>query len=407
MAESLSLRDQLEASYAELSTDETPADGASANQAPAAGAGETASAEPPAEAPKNIPADAGSAAEAAAERDAQGRFKAKEAEGATAQPPAETNTETAKPEGEGPQTEATRPPPSLPAAIKAKFGSLDPDVQSAFVALEGSVQQAKAEWGAKGQRLNRYDEIIGPHADRWRLAGLDEFSGVQSLIAAQSLLDRNPLDGILHIARSYNLTPAHIAQAFGLSQANGQSQGVEGQQAPTGAPDFQAALQQALNPVVQQVQTLQQQIAQERQASQAASIDSFAKQIAEFAGKPENLYWDNVQDDVVPIATRLAGNGPVTMDHVAKAYEAAIWSNPEIRPLVMKAQADAAANDERRKSEEARKAAEVAARTKAQSANRAAGSVTGSPAPGSAPPKPAYGSVREAALAAIQELSGT
>lgn len=411
MADNISVRDSLQAAHDELSADlgadPTPANVADdgSSRAQAAPAGET----PAAEAASGEAAPIDQAAADAA-RDEKGRFKAKTdtpaAEGAQAAVPlAAPVSETATPAGQEPQPEAIRVPPSLPAAIKAKFASLDPDVREAFVALEGSVQTAKAEWGKKGERLNRFDEIIGPRLPRWQMAGVDEFQGIQMLLAAQDILDRDPVQGLVQVARSYGVTPAHLAQAFGL-QVNGQTPGAEGQQAPTGAPDIQAVLQSALSPVLTQVQTLTQRLDQTAQQSQAAEVTRLANQIQEFAAKPENMYFDNVSDEVVLRARQLAGDGPVTMDMVAKAYESAIWADPSIRPHLLKSSADAEAKETARKADEARKATEQAARDKARSAGHASGSVTGSPAPGSGAPKVAYGSVREAALAAIEELNG-
>lgn len=350
-----------------------------------------ASTEPPAGAP---------------ERDESGRFKPKTdippAEGAAqAAPVAEANTETAKPAGQEPQPEAIRVPPSLPAAVKAKFANLDPDVRDAFVTLEDSVQKAKAEWGGKGQRLNRFDEVIGPHLPRWQMAGLDEISGIQSLLAAQTLLDQNPVNGLVQIARSYGLTPAHLAQAFGLSQASAPNQGAEGQQAPTGSPDFSAALQQHLSPLVTQVQTLQQQLSQSQQAGEAAKLAEAQSTIEAFAADPKNMYFHNVQDAVYRMisADRQAG-GSMTLQ---QAYDGAVWADPTIRPHLLADQAKATAAEQARAAAEATKAAEKAQRDKAEAARKAGGSVTGSPTPGAQAPAGAPGSVRDQLRSAMQE----
>lgn len=414
MAESLSLREQLQAAHDELSAEpiDTTATLVSETAAPAEPVEPVAAAAPEPVGGKTSPADpqAQAAHDELRPRGPDGKFLPKTdtqaAEGAqAAAPPAAPNPETATPAAAEPQSaETTRIPPSLPAAIKAKFASLDPDVRQAFVALEDSVQTAKAEWGTKGQRLNRFEEIISPHLPRWEMNGLDAFTGIQSLIAAQSLLDRNPVDGLVQIARSYGLTPAHLAQAFGLPQANGQQPGPEGGYAPTANPDIQAVLQSALSPVMSQVQTLQQQIAREREASQAAQLAEAQRQVEAFASDPANMYFHNVQDAVADLISLARQSGQDLS--LKEAYERAVWADPTIRPHLMKAQADAVAAESARAADEAKKAAEAAQRAKAQSAQRAAGSVTGSPAPGSAPSAGAQGSVRESLMAAMQEHSG-
>jgi hypothetical protein len=409
MSEARSLRDELQASMDTLSAE--PEVGAAPAPAP-----EPAPIDPPAASAEPAPAAEPAKADAddGKRRGPDGKFLPKtdtpptaESAPAAAAPPAgeQPQPETAKPASTEPAPQTTRVPPSLPAAIKAKFGNLDPDVQQAFVALEETVQTAKAEWTQKGQRLNRYDEIIGPHADRWRVAGMDEFSGIQSLIAAQSLLDRNPVDGIGHIARSYGLSPAQLAQAFGLTQTSAPPPGQEGQPAPTANPDFQAALQTAVAPLVSELQTLKQGFTQTQQAAEAAELQSLASRIIAFSEKPENLYYGNVEGTLLDTLKAMRSQGqPITDQAISEAYDRAIWSDPTIRPLLLQSQADAQVAEKARKEAEAAKQAEAAARAKAQEAARAAGSVTGSPAPGSQlPGGGSSGNLREDLKAAWQQ----
>jgi hypothetical protein len=384
----MDLREQLKAAMSgEVNAPEpneaiTPAEGAEA------------AAPPVSEAPESqTEAKAPETDTKALERDESGRFKAKNteaqagAETATPEPPKEP--ESAKPEEKGPQTEATRIPPSLPAAVKAQWADLKPEVQQAFSKLEETVQTAKAEWGKKGERLNRYDEIVGPHLDRWRMAGLDEFAGVQTLIAAQNILERNPVDGLVHIARSYGVHPQQLAQAFGLTQANGAQPGAEGQPAPTAAPDLTPVLQ----PVLQQVQTLQQQLQQLRQGSEHEKLTQAQAEVTAFANDPANLYFENVR----PVVAKLLETGQAST--LKDAYEQAIWASPEIRPLLLAAQTAEAARAAQ--AETTRKAQEQEQRAKAQAAAKAAGSVTGAPAPGATAPGPgSTGNLREDLLAA-------
>lgn len=355
----MDLREQLEAAVAE----HTPADApAAAVAAPEPIVVETApvAAEPPVAAEEPA-ANAG--------RDEKGRFAPKAAqEGAelAAPEPPKPVSETEKPAGEGPQTEATRIPPSLSAAVKSQWQELPQTVRDEFARLEDTFQKGKAEWGTKGQRLNRFDEILGPHKDKWAFAGLDEFSGVQTLLAAQNILERNPVEGLVHIARSYSVSPQQLAQALGLSQASAPQLGSEGPTAPTAQPDLSAALQQHLQPVLQRFQTLETQLTQQSQASEAAQRAEAQATVDAFRNDPKNLYFENVRSDVA----RLIETGAAAT--ISDAYDMAIWASSEIRPLLLKAQ----------QAEQAKAAAEERDRAKAVKAQAAAGSVTGSPAPG-------------------------
>jgi hypothetical protein len=330
-------------------------------------------------------------ATAGQERDENGRFKPKAAqepaEGAqAATPPAAQVQETAATAEPEPQPGTIRVPHALPAPLKAEFGELPEKWREAFVKQEDSIKAFKDEQAPKAARLNRYDEIIGPHLDKWRFAGLDEFSGIQTLIAAQNILERNPIEGLVHIARSYGVHPQQIAQALGLPQAH-QTTGAEGYPAPPAAPDLNAALQ----PFLQRVQTLEQRLQQESQRTEAEKLASAQAEVAQFASRPENMYFENVKHDV---AKRLEAG---TADTLADAYEQAIWASKEIRPLLIKQQQTGAG-----------KPAPDAARTKADAAKQASGSVTGAPTPGAQAPKSgSNGSIRADIEAAMRQISAT
>lgn len=380
MSEAPSIRESLTSAMDALSAgvnDPAPAPTAApVAEAPAATAPEPVAAAEPAPA-------------AGQPRDPSGKFAAKtpdapaEAGAAAAAPPpaATQQPEPAAPAQPEPQSEAIRVPPSLPAAVKAKFADLDPDVQSAFAKLEESVQTAKAEWGRKGERLNRYDEILGPRLERWRISGLDEFSGIQALLAAQDYLERNPAEGLAHIARSYGVDLRSLA-----GNAVQQQTGMEAQR-PTIAPELQTVLQ----PLVQQVQALQQQLQVTQQQSEQQKLTEAQAEVQAFANDPKNIYFENVRGQVAAILQ--AGQAQTLSD----AYQMAIWASPEVRPLLLAEQAKAA------QAEAAKQAAEQAARTKAAAAQAAAGSVTGAPAPGAQAPQGPVGSIRESLVAAARE----
>lgn len=277
-----------------------------------------------------------------AERDASGKF-AKAPEGADKTGAAEAAEGSEPREGE-----TTRAPHSLPAPIKAKWAALDPDVRNAFVRLEEGTQAAKGEWAQKAERLNRLDGVLGPRREMLAVRGLDEVQAIQSLFAAQDLLERNPLEGLSYLARSYNVNLAQLAQ-----QTSPQAQG--GQQ-----PNLPPA---HLQPLMQQVQTLQQQLNAQTQAQEAGRLGEATAQIEAFRNDPAHPYFDNVR----PRIKALLESGQAST--LADAYEAACWADPEIRPLMVQ-QHQAATQA---------KVPSQAERERAARAAQAAGSVTGAP----------------------------
>jgi len=330
------------------------------------------------------------APEGAQPRDDKGKFAPKDgaAPVEAAAPPTET-PETAEPADNEPPKEATRVPPSLPAAVKAKWATLEPDVQQAISKLEESVQTSKAEWGKKAERLNRYEEIIAPHRDAWAVQGLDDQQALTRLVAAEQVLRTNAPQGIVYLAQTYGVDLRQLVQTTG-APAPGAQPAYPGQAAPT------QALSPELQPLLEKLQTLEQQVQQQTQSASAASLATVKAQIAEFSSKPENLYFENVREDVAKILE--TGQA----DTLEDAYQKAIWASPEIRPLLLSAETARAA----KAAEDARVKAEADARAKATAAQHASGSVTGAPSPGAVAPRPgSSGNLRADLQAAIQEHS--
>lgn len=307
----------------------------------------------------------------ARERDEQGKFKAA-ADKAPAEPVSEPVTAVeANPQPETP-AEPIRVPPSLPAALKAKFAELSPEWREAFHKRDEDVNAAKAQWDTKAARLNRYDEILAPHKDAWAVQGLEDHQAVARLVAAEKVLRETPAQGILYLAQSYGVDLRSLVGQQGQAQPQAQ--------AATADPRY--------DELQSTVRTLQEALDQQKQsASQAQQAQALAT-INQFASDPANLYFENVKDDVALLLE--SGRAQTLKD----AYEMAIWANPETRPLLMAQQAQ-----EQQAAAQA-KAKEDAAKAKAAQAKASSGSVTGAPTPGAAPPVAPKDSLREEITAA-------
>ena len=293
-------------------------------------------------APAGIPDPAAEMAAQTAQRarDESGRFT-KPQEGAKTTPELATQAQV-----EPPHQEIINPPASWSATAKAQFKALDPVIQQEVLKREKDIEQGKAQWDQKGERLNRLDAVLGPRRERFQLAGLDEVQAIQALLAAQDLLDRDPIGGLATLAQRYGVNLAQLAQT-----APGQA----AQQ-----PPMHPALQQ----LTSQVQSLQNALAQRDQSHASQIAQQYVSEVEAFRADPANMYFDNVRDEMVALL-----NGG-RAQNLQEAYDQAVWANKETRVLVQSAQ-------------EAQRAQEVQARAKA--ARHAGGSINGSPAPGSSP----------------------
>jgi hypothetical protein len=354
--------DDLRATIAAAVRGDAPAPDAPA--APAAAAADTPAA------PEAAPA-AGEPAKGPA-RDPAGKF-AKPAEG-------EQTPLTAQPEpGSAEAKEPIRPPAAWSPAAKAKFATLDPEIQAEIGKREADIAKGLQTRSEQLKRYEPLEQIVAPQRQSWMAKGFtSDAQAIGFLVAAQKSLDDNPVQGIISLAKSYGIEPHQLLNT--------------GQQAQPPAPDGQA---QAPHPDIQRLtqqlstlsETVAQQSARESQQLQATHLSEIQK----FAADPANLYFENVKADM---ATLLDAGipGDTLAEQLANAYDRVIWARPDIRSLLLAEQARTG-----------QVAETAAARAKVAEAQRAAGSVTGAPGPGSSPAAAAPSTdLRETIRAAIR-----
>lgn len=260
------------------------------------------------------PAAQQSSEEAAARaRDDQGRFARKEE---VAKSPEQAQPLVASPVAAlEPPSETIPPPHSATAAVKAAWDSYPLEIRKELVRIEGEAQKGKTEWQSKGEKLNRYEAVVAPHRDKFAVQGLDEFSAINALLNAQAFLERDPNGAI-----------AYLARQFGATLPGGrQDQGQPVYRQP------QPQLDPHILTLAQQVQSLQQTLAHQQQAREAEEIGKVQSDVEGF--RKDNLYFDNVKLTMGKLIE--AGEATGLQD----AYDKACWASPEIRPLLIAAQA--------------------------------------------------------------------
>ncbi|MDB5441094.1 MAG: hypothetical protein JWM33_3521 [Caulobacteraceae bacterium] len=272
-----------------------------------------------------------------------------------ATPPTETTTR----ERAEPETQTLRAPNAWTATAKAAFAALPPQIQSEVIRREKEMEAGKAQWDAKASHYNRFSELVAPYKERWAVQGVDELSAIRQLLAASDWLERDPSAALTHLARQYGIHPQALQPAQ-AQQAN------------------EPQLPDALQPILQELQTLKQQVEGQQRGAQEARTAELIGQIDAF--EQDHLYFSNVREDMaVLLESGRASN-------LADAYEMACWLHPEVRPLKM-AQASQASN-----------AAQKLAR-----ARHAGGSVTGSPPAAGAALGAQPNNTRDALMAAWDE----
>lgn len=319
-----------------------------------------------------------------------GRFARQEKTETTAKAPEKTATGqtavavTAPAKADAPATGATavEPPQHWSEADKAKFREV-PETSRAWImerhrAMEGDYTRKMQGLATFTKEYAPVEELFKPYMQELQQRGQTKAGLIQAWAAAELRLNQDPVAGVLSIARAYGLDGEKLIAAIQQNPNAGQQQ-------------------QVIDPRVTQ---LQQRLESFEQSQQQARLSTTRQSIEQFAaatnqdGSPAHPHFDECLDNILQLAQaeRSAGRQP----DMQKLYDAAVWANDATRTKLLNARDDAA-----------RKASAEAAKTKSASARRAGSSVTGAPnGPGQAA-KPASGnSVREAILAAHDEVVG-
>lgn len=300
-------------------------------------------------------------------RGPDGKFIAKEAapeQAAAPEPKSPTPESQAKP-SEQPSTAAVAAPVSWSAEAKALWGSLPPAIQQAALKRETEASNGIRQYSEK---VAQYEQALAPLAQEAQRRGLSTADGIQRLMDGQRFLEQQPAQAILWLAQQNGIDLAELASN------------------PPAAPQ-PSRPDPVYAQVSQTVQTLEQRLQQIEFGNNLTVAQQFA------ASKP---YYADVEAQLPDFIREVLAVDPSLqgLPLLEKAYERAIWLNPDVRAKIQA--------EEHAKAEQAR-LAEVAA--KANQASRAAVSVKGSSAPPAPPRKPNgsdNGTVYDDVRAAIQ-----
>lgn len=298
-----------------------------------------------------------------------GKFAPKEAapEQAAAPETKLPTTESQTKPSEQPSQAAVAAPVSWSADAKTAWASLSPAVQNAVLKRENEASNGIRQYS---EQVKLYERAIAPVAQEAQRRGLSTEDGIQRLLDGQRFLETQPAQAILWLSKQHGIDLAELASNPPAVQQ-------------------QARPDPAFAQVNQTVQSLQERLQQLEFGNNLTVAQQFA------ASKP---YYADVEEQLPDFIREVQRIDPslTGLPLLEKAYERAIWLNPDVRAKVTAA--------ERADAEKAR-LADVQA--KAQQANKAAVSVKGSSAP-AAPAKrePAStdGSVYDDVRASLHQL---
>ncbi len=247
---------------------------------------------------------------------------------------------------------AIRPPDTWSPAAKAKFASLDPDIQAEIARREADVHKGFTKHDEHRVLGKTFESTVQPYLAMIKSEGSDPVKAVDALLQTAYTLRAGTTDqkenAVIGILQQYGVNPQRIFQKLS-----------GGQQTPQRQVDPQvAALTQTVQQLQQRLSQGDAQIAREQEAQIAQTIEGFASD-------PKNIYFANVRHQMGLLIQAADAQGKTL--GLQEAYDAACWSHPEIRPLLLQSQ------DQQRQAD---------ARARATRARAAGSTLVGSPTGG-------------------------
>ena len=252
---------------------------------------------------------------------------------------------------------------------EAVISALPEEAQENLKALIAERDNAFNNWARPiVERLNGLEAInqmIAPRVEAWALNGLTPHAAVNQILALSDFASRDPAGFIRVFADQHDIDLTNLPEDGGIDPVQQLAQQVQGLQ--TNFEQYQTVQQQS------QVDRHYQSIVENFQSARGAD------------GQPLRPYYAQVESDMTRLipGIREANPGLPPEAVLEKAYNDALWVNPQVRAKV----------------QEQQRIAEARERT--ARAARAGSSVSGAPLGEPASPVPVVNSVRDAIYAAM------
>lgn len=226
---------------------------------------------------------------------------------------AEAEVET---EGEEAEPVGVTAPEHWSAEDRDLFSKLPPEAQSVLLNKD-------KEWQRGYQQVKEstkdWETLFEPYKQRLDYMGMTPQQAVRQLLAAQQMLDSNPLQGIQQLAQSY---------------------GVDLRQLYASKPDDEY-VDPEVKRIREELQQTRSYIENQARQAQMQNVQTIQQQITAFksakdeAGNPAHPHFDSVRHLMAPLVQQ--GKS------LEEAYREAVWSVPEYRESAIKAEREKAA----------------------------------------------------------------
>lgn len=275
-------------------------------------------------------------------RDEKGKFVKKDTQAAesAAQP-------TKGPEGatEGTQAGSLAAPTTWKAEVRTKWDKLDPDVKAEILKREEDMSRGASQLSEKIKPIKAfYDELaptLAPRAAALRQNFGSEAKAINQLFALSDFSQKDPV-GFLRWYTQQNPN-VDFGAAFQKPEASLDPE-VQGLQ-----KEIQG-LKSQLQQYDQRLSGFDQFTQTQRQQATSSEIIGFAQE-KDASGNPLRPHFDAVQPQIMKLVPIIRAENPdmSVREVLSKAYDDAVWLNPDTRSQVTQSQVSQAQESERKR----------------------------------------------------------
>lgn len=310
---------------------------------------------------------------------------APEPKSASKDEPAKVSTQPAPTPFDAPPAGWTPDAKQAWTALKTVLPTLPPEVQASISAIQAAAVKREQDMSAGGRQWStekrQYETVLSPIAEAAQRNGIPVDEGVKRLVAANDFLERDAPSAIMWLAKSYGVDLTALVSN-------------------PPAPQPQRFVDPMVPQLNQKVSTLEGQLNGFLQNQTLGVVESFAKSHPHYSAVENELL------DLIPIVQK-SEPGLGHSEILQKAYDRAIWLNPDVRSAMMAEQSAAAEKANADKLAETERARIAAVTAKAGKSAKAAISIKGSSTGAAATPKAAVngtGDVYDDVRSAMRQL---
>jgi hypothetical protein len=199
---------------------------------------------------------------------------------------------------------------------------LPPEVQSEVIRREREVQTALQQSSQARQFTDKLQQTIAPYQQLIALEGGDPMKSFQDYLKTASTLRMGTqvekANAVAQAIKTFGIDVASLDQAL---------------VAIMGGQPLPAQPQQAQQPLHDpRLDQLLAQLQQREEAQQQGMQNELAQEIAEFAGRPEYEFFEDLREDMSVLLSTAAQRGRTL--NLAQAYAHAAQLNPEIKKVL-------------------------------------------------------------------------